>query len=94
MKSLTSAEFNELLARDPLIVDIRPPLRFRLKSLPGSVNLDISLLRKGEHGLPKDRPVVLVCELGIQSELAGLYLEAEGFAEVYNLAQGLRALKF
>lgn len=94
MKSLTSAAFKELLARDPLIVDIRPPLKFRLKSLPGSVNMDISVLRKGQHGLvAKDRPVVLVCERGIQSELAGLYLEAEGFTEIYNLQGGLNALK-
>ena len=94
MKSLTSAEFKELLMRDPQIVDIRPPLKFRLKNLPGSVNMDISLLRKGEHGLTaKDRPVVLVCERGIQSELGGLYLEAEGFTEVYNLEGGLNALR-
>lgn len=93
MKSLNPAEFNELLARNPLIVDIRPPLKFKLKSLPGSVNLDISLLRKGQHGLSKDRPVVLVCERGVQSELAGLYLEAEGFSEVYNLQGGLNALR-
>ena len=94
MKSLTAEEFSELLTRDPIIVDIRPPLRFGLKSWPGSINLDISVLRKGEHGLPRDRPVVLVCERGVQSELAGLYLEAEGFAEIYNLAQGFKALKF
>ena len=28
MKSLTAEEFTELLTRDPIIVDIRPPLRF------------------------------------------------------------------
>lgn len=94
MKSLNPAEYKELLPRDPLVVDIRPPLKFKLKNLPGSVNMDISVLRKGQHGLvAKDRPVVLVCERGVQSELAGLYLEAEGFTEVYNLAGGLNALR-
>jgi rhodanese-related sulfurtransferase len=93
MRSLKGAEVKELLERSPLIVDIRPPLRFRLRSLPGSVNLDIAVLRKGQHGLAKDRPVLLVCERGIQSELAGLYLEAEGFPEVYNLEGGLNALR-
>ncbi len=41
--------------------------------------------------LPPDKPVYLICERGQVSELAGLYLEAAGFENVFHLAGGTRA---
>jgi len=37
--------------------------------------------------------LLLVCERGVTSELAGLYLEAAGYELVYNLEGGLRKLR-
>jgi len=47
-------------------------------------------IQKGEHGLPKV-PLLLVCEKGLLSQVAALYLEAEGY-EVMSLEGGLLAL--
>lgn len=93
MKSLDAASLPAFLERQPLVVDVRSPLLFRQGSLEGALNIPTADIQAGKHQLSKDRPILLVCERGIQSELAGLYLEADGYPEVYNLAGGLHALR-
>ncbi|ADH64137.1 Rhodanese domain protein [Allomeiothermus silvanus DSM 9946] len=93
MKSVDAASLPAFLERRPLVVDVRSPVLFRQGSLEGALNIPTADIQQKKHQLPKDRPILLVCERGIQSELAGLYLEADGYAEVYNLAGGLNALK-
>ncbi|MER3479756.1 MAG: rhodanese-like domain-containing protein [Meiothermus sp.] len=93
MKSLDAADLAAFLERQPLVVDVRSPVLFRQGSLEGALNIPTAEIQQGQHQLPKDRPILLVCERGIQSELAGLYLEADGYGEVYHLAGGLNALK-
>ncbi|AEB12285.1 rhodanese-like domain-containing protein [Marinithermus hydrothermalis] len=92
MKTVTPETLPEVLALNPVIVDVRPPERFAHGSLDGAVNLPLERIQQGDHDLPKDRPLLLVCQIGRMSELAALYLEAEGYTEVYNLAGGLDAL--
>ena len=76
------------------LFDTRPPARVQTDGIPGAVPLDLEKVRLGQHpDLPKDTPLYLVCERGQVSELAGLYLEAAGFTEVYNIAGGMKAYR-
>lgn len=84
-------------ALDPevTLVDIRPPeLRFRepLSRLVSNPVLESSLERieKKQHGL--QGRVVVVCELGLRSNVAALYLRADG-VQAEHLPGGVRALK-
>jgi rhodanese-related sulfurtransferase len=43
--------------------------------------------------VPKERPIYLICERGLVSELVGLYLEAAGFEHVFNVEGGMQALR-
>lgn len=92
MKSLKPEELESLLRHSPIIVDVRPATRFAAGSLEGAVNISMDDIKRGKHQLPKDRRILLVCERGIQSELAGLYLEADGYNQVWNFEGGLNAL--
>lgn len=74
------------------MVDVRPQGR---KSTPlpfEAVWVPLEAIREGRHGLPKDRPLLLVCERGPISQVAAYYLESEGYPQVYHLEGGLLAL--
>lgn len=77
--------------REVLLLDVREPHEFdgELGHLPGAVLLPLGALRARLAGLPKDRPLVMVCRSGGRSAQAALILESAGFAEVANLEGGM-----
>ncbi|RIH86659.1 rhodanese-like domain-containing protein [Calidithermus roseus] len=93
MRILKAEMLEAFLQENPLIVDVRPEAEYARGSLEGAIHLPVKAIQHGDHDLPKDRPILLICERGAMSELAGLYLEAAGYEQVYNLEGGLRALK-
>ncbi|HEX7022889.1 MAG TPA: rhodanese-like domain-containing protein [Trueperaceae bacterium] len=91
MQGISVAGLQAALASETVVFDLRPapPADDRI---PGALSLRLEDVQAGRlPELPKDQPVILVCERGQLSELAGLYLEAAGFQEVYNLLGGMRA---
>ena|SRR3989344_7719487 len=71
-----------------LILDIREPGRFSQGSIEGSIHiasyndLKIGNLEKVKEKykiLPKDRPIVTVCNAGITAQIASLILEEMGY---------------
>jgi rhodanese-related sulfurtransferase len=85
--------YHELLREGALVVDVRAAPLFKARPTPGAINVPWPRIQEGEHDLPKDRPLVLLCEVGQMSGLAALYLEADGHGPVYVLEGGLRALE-
>lgn len=92
MRSLGAEGLEDFLKQNPLIVDVRPESEYSGGSLEGAVHIPLQDIQHGHHNLPKDRPILLICERGMMSELAGLYLETAGYEQVYNLEGGLRKL--
>ncbi len=77
------------------VVDIRPQeLRWREpleKLLPNPVVVSsLERIERKEHGLTGR--VVVVCEVGLRSNVAALYLRADGL-DAAHLPGGVRALK-
>jgi rhodanese-related sulfurtransferase len=92
VKALGPTDLEILLRRDPVVVDVRTLEQPDQERFPNALRIPIHDLQNGFHSLPTDRPLLLVCERGLISELAGLYLEAQGYTEVYHLEGGLRKL--
>ncbi|GGM92199.1 sulfurtransferase [Thermus composti] len=88
MRKVRPEELPQLLAQGVKVVDVRPqdrresPLPFPAEWVP------LEKIQKGEHGLPRV-PLLLVCEKGLLSQVAALYLEAEGY-EAMSLEGGLQ----
>lgn len=88
------------LPPDATVVDIRPQeLRFREpleKLIPNPVVVSsLERIEKKEHGLNSQTlggAVVVVCEVGLRSNVAAMYLRADG-VEATHLPGGVRALK-
>lgn len=94
MKSITVSEFNKLLGKAQTIFDTRSEALFKHNGLPNTQHLSLENIQEGHYpDLPKETPIYLICELGRISGLVGMYLEAEGFSEVYNLEGGLVAYR-
>lgn len=90
MEAVTREGLEQGVAAGGVLFDVRPRPQpvFGLISHP----LSLEAVQRGElPDLAPDTPVYLVCERGQVSELAGLYLEAAGFARVYHLAGGTKA---
>ncbi|WP_117238492.1 rhodanese-like domain-containing protein [Thermus sediminis] len=90
MRRVRPEEIPALLERGVKVVDVRPPDRGTTPLPFPAERVSLDKIQKGEHGLPKV-PLLLVCERGLLSQVAALYLEAEGY-EAMSLEGGLEAL--
>lgn len=87
-----TARFDELETKfkDAFKLDVRPPEMFAAASIPGFVNIPWGALRKRLHEIPKDKPIVVTCVVGISAYNACRILMQNGFAEVYDLSGGVQ----
>jgi phage shock protein E len=70
----------------PLVVDVRSVEEFARGHIPGAVNVPFySYAKLAMIAAPKDRPVVVYCELGPRAAWARWMLRAAGFADVKHL---------
>jgi len=90
MKRVSWPEVKDRLS-EFVLVDVRPKWSFAEGSLAGAVNLPLEEIAKGGYELKAERPLLVFCNRGQRSAMAGLYLEADGY-EVYLLEGGLASL--
>lgn len=95
MRTVPPEEALEALRSGAAFIDVRTPAQHRRDGVPGSVCLPLEDIQAGAEpaGIARDAPVYLLCERGLLSELAGLYLEDVGFEDVVNVRGGLSALR-
>ncbi|MEJ2288987.1 MAG: rhodanese-like domain-containing protein [Deinococcales bacterium] len=95
MRSVSPADAVRALQAGAPFFDVRSPSHHARDGLPGSRNLPLEAIQSGTvpTDVEPDEPVYLVCERGLISELAGLYLEQAGFTAVVNVRGGLVALR-
>ena len=74
----------------PLIVDVRQPAETSSGTVPGAVLIPLTELRRRLDELPRDRPVLTICQSSHRSPLAARRLAKAGF-DVTDVAGGLQA---
>lgn len=78
--------------RDAVVLDIREEYEWSLGTLPGATLIAMSELVDRIDELPKDRAILCVCRSGSRSHQVAAYLIHLGFADVANMAGGMKAL--
>jgi rhodanese-related sulfurtransferase len=75
----------------PLLVDVREPDEFAAQRATGAVLLPISefVARHGE--LPRNRPLLVICQSGSRSASATMFLLQNGWTDVRNVEGGTGA---
>jgi len=77
----------------PLIVDVRSQGEYDLGHIPGAVHVPFYSVGSGLEalGASKKDPVVLYCEHGPRSGIAGFSLRLSGYEQVYSLGGSMKA---
>jgi len=78
-------------ARQGIFLDIRSPEHFKAGSVPQSRNVPAADINAKLGGLPKDKPIIVICERGRNAVSVVNTLKSNGFEDVYCLQGGLAA---
>jgi rhodanese-related sulfurtransferase len=96
MKDVGTLEATRLVnTGNAVFLDVREPKEYEGGRLPNAVHIPLSQLPSRAQELAKlaGRPVVVYCDRGSRSRMAGTALAKQGFADLYNLSGGFRAWK-
>ena len=90
-RNIGSAEAKALLARNGsvVILDVRTPEEYRQAHMRGSLLIPLGELPKRVQEVPRGKPVLVYCAVGARSVPAAGLLASKGYAEVYNMTDGL-----
>jgi rhodanese-related sulfurtransferase len=73
------------------LLDVREPAEFAQGRLPGAVNVPQADLATRLAEVPRDRPVLVVCQAGARSRRAAQFLAERGYDRVRSVAGGTAA---
>ena len=74
--------------RNPFFLDVRSQEEFMRGSIPEAVNIPVDEIRSRMNELPRDRHIVIICQVGIRSYIAFRILKQSGFEQIYSLSGG------
>lgn len=92
----TAIHYDEMdsLTEDQLLLDVRNPGELEsVGYLEGAINIPVDQLRRRMHELPKDKEIVIYCQVGLRGNVAYRQLVNNGY-KARNLIGGYRTLKF
>ncbi len=92
LETIKADELRKMLQEDDvIIIDLRSEDETRLKKIDhrSYINIPITELREKITGIPRDKKIVLVCQLGLRSYEASRILKGMGFKHVKILEGGL-----
>jgi rhodanese-related sulfurtransferase len=72
-------ELDSLLESGAELIDVREKDERDAGYIPGSRNIPYRMLALGENDLPRDRPLLTICETGPRAAIAASLLAAEGY---------------
>ena len=78
------------LPADTIRIDVRPHDEYKLGTIPGFINIPVDELREHLDELPKEKPIVVTCAVGLRGYLAYRILVQNGFKHVRNLSGGYK----
>jgi hydroxyacylglutathione hydrolase len=80
-----------LLAGEIKLLDVRSASEWEAGHLPGADHYMLGYLPAQTAALPKDRPIVVYCQLGTRSAIAASILQAHSFDQAETLTGGIDA---
>lgn len=88
---INSEEYREQFAgSDHQFIDVREAEEHAEGHIPGAANIPLSEFMARVDEIDEEAAVVLVCNTGVRSAQAALYLASMGYEQVYNLEEGTK----
>jgi len=90
--SITCTEAVQLMNHQhAILIDIRPSEIFAAGHIPQARSIPATDIEKKAANLPKNKPLIVVCDFGRTAGGAAVRLRALGFTQVNVLGGGMRA---
>ena len=77
-------------AGDYQLIDVREDDEYAEAHLPGAINIPLSEFMARVDEIDENLPALLVCNTGVRSEQAAMYLASLGYEQLYNLEGGTK----
>ncbi|HBQ64657.1 MAG TPA: pyridine nucleotide-disulfide oxidoreductase [Clostridiales bacterium] len=72
------------------IIDVRTSVEFNMGHIEGAVNIPIEEIRSRTDEIPKDKDIVLYCQIGTRAYFVYRILSQLGFENIKNLSGGFK----
>jgi glyoxylase-like metal-dependent hydrolase (beta-lactamase superfamily II)/rhodanese-related sulfurtransferase len=89
VEQLTVDEFAQ--RQDAFVIDVREPAEYEAGHVRGAVHLPQADLALRLEELPRDQPIICICQAGRRSLRAAQFLVQAGFTDVANVEGGTSA---
>jgi adenylyltransferase/sulfurtransferase len=73
------------------LIDVREPNELLEGQIPGAINIPMNEIPQRLLEIPKSRPVIVFCHLGMRSQYVINFLRNEGYNNLINLSGGIEA---
>lgn len=83
-------QFGERDGGDYQLIDVREEDEYAAAHIPGTVNIPLSELPARFDEISEDSPALFVCNTGIRSSQAALFLAGMGYEDLYNIEDGTK----
>src|SRR5262245_3128585 len=95
MKTITAPDLATWLADQarerPLLLDVREPWEQQICAIEGSQSMPMQQIPSRFNTIDPEQAVVCVCHHGARSAQVAMYLQRQGYEDVYNLSGGVDA---
>lgn len=72
------------------LIDVREEEEYAAAHIPGTINIPLSEFPARFDEISEESPVLLVCNTGVRSSQAALFLAGMGYEDLYNLEDGTK----
>ncbi|MGE5630392.1 MAG: FAD-dependent oxidoreductase [Caulobacteraceae bacterium] len=90
------AYWNEAMNADmnvTYLLDVREPSEYEQGHIPNAVNVPLGQLRNRLEEIPKDKEIIVNCQVGLRSYIGVRILMQNGFGNVRNLSGGYKTYR-
>ena len=93
MRLVNASELAAWLGRAdaPVVLDVREPWELATARLPGTLDIPMREIPARLSDIPSNRAVVCLCHHGMRSAQVALFLQRQGYTDVFNLTGGIDA---
>ena len=83
-------QFQSGASGDYQLIDVREDDEYGAAHIPGAINIPLSEFMARVDEIDEELPALLVCNTGVRSSQAAMYLASLGYEELYNLEDGTK----
>ncbi|QBH19121.1 rhodanese-like domain-containing protein [Alcaligenes faecalis] len=90
-RAVSSSEAVQMVnQKDAILIDLRSADQFKTAAIAQSRNIPAADLDAKANSLPKDKPVILVCETSRSAQRSVAVLRKHGIEQAYTLEGGIQ----